>query len=70
MPRHSVGLKIAHEIAIANVDIEVPVKKDGAAFGRVKISKGGIDWKPPSRAAAKKLSWTQFAELMAEHGHR
>jgi len=71
MPRHDVALKIAHEIPIGNVDVELPVKADGAPLGRLKISRGGIDWlRSPRSRTRYTLTWTELAEVMEREGRR
>lgn len=52
-------------IPVQNSDIEFEVRENGALVGRLRISKGGIDW---YRKNAKKLtgkaSWTQLQEFL------
>jgi hypothetical protein len=39
-----------------------------AAFGKVKISKGAIDWMPANKSkTAYYLNWSEFAKVMAEY---
>ena len=59
MAKHEVSLNITRPIPVGNVDIEVPVRRNGKAFGKVKISKGAIDWMQ---------DWGEFAKFMAEYG--
>jgi len=69
MATHEVALEIAHAIPIGNPDIHIPVKVDGSPFGRLKISRGGVDWQPsPKSKTAHKLSWEELADLMIKHG--
>ena len=69
MAKHTVGLKIEHEIAVGNVDVELPVRVDGKPLGRVRISRGGVDWIPTGMAkSGYALTWTRFAELMRAQG--
>jgi len=69
MAKHTVDLRIDHEIPIGNVDVEFPVKTDGKAFGRLQVSKGGVDWMPArSHRSGYWLTWTEFADLIKEHG--
>jgi hypothetical protein len=41
--QHEVSLTISRPIPVGNVDIEIPVRRNGRAFGKVKTSKGSID---------------------------
>ncbi|HEX3510113.1 MAG TPA: hypothetical protein VHT27_03345 [Solirubrobacteraceae bacterium] len=69
MAKHEVGLQVEQEIPILNRNIVVPVRRDGKAFGRLRVSKGGIDWM--AAGAQKKhhhLTWDRVAELLREHG--
>jgi hypothetical protein len=66
MARHTVGLKIDHELPIRNVDIQIPVWRDGRRLGVVTISKGGIDWRRNRARSSVSLTWAKFAQLMSE----
>jgi hypothetical protein len=69
MATHEVSLNITKPIPVGNVDIEVPVRRNGRAFGKVKISKGAIDWMPANKSkTAYYLDWSEFAKVMAEYG--
>jgi hypothetical protein len=46
MAKQGVALKVAHEIEIGGKDMEFYVTADSKVFGRVKISRGAIDWFP------------------------
>lgn len=71
MPKHEVGLKIEHEIPISNVDIELPIKMDGKPLGRIKISKGGIDWlRSPHSRTRYTVTWSELAEMMEREGRK
>ena len=69
MANHEVSLTISRPIPVGNVDIEIPVRRNGRAFGKVKISKGSIDGMPANKSkTAYWLDWGEFAKVMAEHG--
>ena len=70
MPKHDVKLKLNAELPIGNVDLEIPVRVDGALRGRLQISTGTVDWRPRSSRKALRLTWSQFADLIEEHGRR
>jgi hypothetical protein len=50
MATHEVSLNITKPVPIGSVDIEIPVRRNGRAFGKVKISKGAIDWMPANKS--------------------
>ena len=43
MSEHTVKLK-APTLDVSTVDVVFRVKRDGKAFGRLKVSKGGVEW--------------------------
>ena len=55
-------------VTVGNVDVEIPVKADGKAHGRLRISKGGVDWTPARKRTPIRMSWEQFARVMADEG--
>lgn len=63
---------MAHSISVAlpaqtvkNKDVEFEVRKDGEILGRVKISKGGIDWYAKNaKQRTGRATWTQFKTYM------
>jgi hypothetical protein len=64
MPSHTVKLKVAHAVDVGNVDVEFEVRKGNGLLGRVKVSKGGIDWIPSNARNARKATWQEFADWM------
>jgi hypothetical protein len=68
MAKHDIDLEILHGIEVANTDIEVVVREDGEILGRVRISRGTIDWIPRSGRYAKSMRWQKFDRVMAEYG--
>jgi hypothetical protein len=68
MATHDIHLKIPHGITIVNTDVEVFVREDGQLLGRIRISRGSIDWLPSKKQRPRRLRWGRFAELMDEYG--
>jgi hypothetical protein len=66
--KHDISLEIPHGITVVNKDIEVTVREDGKILGRVRISKGSIDWLAANRQRVKYLPWSGFARLMDDEG--
>lgn len=57
MAEHTVKLK-APTLDVSTVDVVFRVKRDGKAFGRLKISKGGVEWMQRNdKEKAFHLSW-------------
>jgi hypothetical protein len=64
MPQHDVTLSVAHPIGIGNVDVVFEVRRANQLLGRVKISKGGIDWVPAHKRQGIPVDWKEFSEWM------
>ena len=69
MPVHEINVTVPAQ-SIKNADMEIVIDADGRRFGRVKISRGSIDWVPANGTVTRRLSWEKFAQLMDEHGQR
>jgi hypothetical protein len=54
-------MKIAHAMDVGNVDVEFEIRKGTRLMGRVKLSKGSIDWTPANARKSRKATWTEFA---------
>ena len=68
MAKHDISLEIPQGITVVNTDIEVTVREDGRILGRVRISKGSIDWVAANRQRVQYLPWSGFARLMDAEG--
>jgi hypothetical protein len=66
--KHEVGLSIPNEILIGNIDVEFRIKADGELLGRLRISRGTIDFLPYRKHRRYQLRWQRFAELMEAYG--
>lgn len=65
---HEVTLDIATKFVL-NKDVKIDVKNTDGRLGTVLVSKGNIEWLPAGHHVNKKrLSWTQFAQLMVDNG--
>jgi hypothetical protein len=64
---HEISLNIPHGITIVNTDIELEVREDGDLLGRMRISKGTLDWIPAHKQRGHRLRWRRFAELMEQN---
>jgi hypothetical protein len=68
MAKHEVGLDVNRLVTVGNVDVEIPVKADGKTLGRLRISKGGVDWKPARKQRPYRMTWERFAAVMEAEG--
>ena len=68
MARHEIKLKFpSHEVV--NRDVTIQVKSNDVLLGRIKISKGTIDWWPASNSKTHyKVTWESFKEMMQTQG--
>lgn len=63
-------LRLQTDIPIGKVDVEIPVVIDGALRGRLQMSTGSVDWRPRHSKKPVRLSWSQLADLLEEHGRQ
>jgi hypothetical protein len=62
---HQVNFGIP-ERDLGKVDIDFVVIRDGSRLGRLKISKGGLDYYPRNAKKPITKSWTQLDRLFQE----
>jgi len=48
-------------------DIEFHVKKDEATLGTLKVSRGGVVWRPRDYKYGYFLTWTKVDEVITQH---
>jgi hypothetical protein len=65
--KHDVSFSIP-ERQLGKADVEFAVKRDGKAFGRLKVSNGTVVWVPKDRTYGFKVDWVKFDAFMQEHG--
>lgn len=70
MAEHTVQFKTP-ALEVPKVDVVFRVKQDDRAFGRLRISKGGVEWmqKNDSRKAFH-MSWEQLDQKFVAHGQK
>lgn len=49
---------------LANSDAKFEINTGGEKLGRLRISKGGVDWYPKNKKTPVKFTWKQFAARM------
>ena len=53
---------------VTNADMIVTVRSNGSLLGRLKISKGTIDWLPSkNKKNHYVMNWEKFAQFMEEN---
>ena len=71
MAKHEVKLRVNQRIDIENVDATLSVWSDDALLGRLRVSRGSVDWEPAhGRQTIYRVSWEKFAELMVDNGRK
>ena len=60
------------ELQLGKVDLVFKVKDAGEVFGDLKVSKGGIEWRPKYKkhdgGNTVIKSWVQIAKLLSDEG--
>ena len=70
MAKHEIEAIIPN-VKVKNADMEVAVRSDGALLGRLKISKGTIDWLPANNSKNHSvMNWEKFAQVMEDWGSK
>ena len=68
MPAHEIEMQVPAQ-SIKNVDATITIWADGAVLGKLRVSKGSIDWTPGKAVKWNyRLSWEKFDALMKENG--
>jgi hypothetical protein len=70
MARHEVTLRLNQGITVENADVTLRVWSNDENLGRLRVSKGSIDWQPVKGQMVHRLSWEKFAEMMEQHGRK
>lgn len=70
MPDHTVKFRTP-PLEVPKVDVLFKVKQDGYAFGRLRISKGGVEWMQKSDSKkAFHMSWERLDKIFEQHGSK
>ncbi|MGO9853984.1 MAG: hypothetical protein ACLPYY_02920 [Acidimicrobiales bacterium] len=70
MAKHEVSLRLNQGITIEQVDVTFPVWSDDERLGRLRVSKGSVDWQPARGQMVHRLSWEKFAAMMEANGRK
>ena len=66
MPRHDVEMSIPTSKVVLHADVVFEVRSDGEKLGELRVSQGGIDWRPGNAQIPAKLTWERFNRIMEE----
>jgi hypothetical protein len=55
---------------LGRADIEFKIKRNGKAFGRLRVSEGSMVWVPANKSYGYRLGWTAFDDLAQEKGDK
>jgi hypothetical protein len=61
MAPKNISMKVGQPIEVGKIDVVFEVRSGPDLLGRMKISKGGIDWYPRK---TRKATWEQFDAWM------
>ena len=56
MPRHDVDMSIPTSKVVLHADVVFEVRSDGEKLGELRVSQGGVDWRPGNAQIAAKLA--------------
>lgn len=57
------------ERPLGRADVEFKIKRNGKAFGRLRVSEGSIDCIPPNGQKPYRIYWGEFADFAKQKGH-
>ncbi len=62
---HTVAVNItSHPLSREENGVDFVVDEDGSKFGELRISKGGIRWKPKGKHDHHFINWRDFDRVM------
>ncbi|MGI4894583.1 MAG: Lsr2 family DNA-binding protein [Janthinobacterium lividum] len=65
MATHDVALKVATELPVGAVDLEIPVKRNGRKIGTFTVNANGVSWNPATARAATSVSWEDLPAALS-----
>jgi len=68
--KHTVSANIqVLDLTKAGSSIDFVIRANRETIGRIIIGRGSLTWYGRRKQRGKRLSWSQFAELMDEHAY-
>ncbi|WP_337062418.1 Lsr2 family DNA-binding protein [Kineococcus sp. G2] len=65
MASHDVALKVATELPVGAVDLEIPVKRNGRKIGTFTVNANGVSWNPSTSKAPTSVSWEELPAALS-----
>ncbi|WP_432547036.1 Lsr2 family DNA-binding protein [Kineococcus sp. SYSU DK004] len=65
MASHDVALKVATELPVGGVDLEIPVKRNGRRIGTFTVNANGVSWNPSTSRPATSVSWEDLPAALS-----
>jgi hypothetical protein len=70
MPKHTVEFRTP-ALDVPKVDVFFRVKQGKHAFGRLRISKGGVEWMQKNdKKRAYHMNWERFDDIFVDEGRK
>jgi hypothetical protein len=70
MPKHTVKFRTP-ALDVPKVDVFFRVKQGKHAFGRLRISKGGVEWMQKNdKKRAYHMNWERFDDIFVDEGRK
>jgi hypothetical protein len=69
MAKHDVSFEIPSR-ELGKADVEFKVKRNKETLGKLQVSNGSIVWIPKHETYGHRLGWSDFDELMTQHGKK
>lgn len=66
MAKHNVHINLPWS-EIGKTDVEFQIYQNGEKFGKIKISKGAIEWFPKNAKKPYKIGWSAFDRMIKDH---
>ena len=66
MATHNVHINLPWR-EIGKSDVEFQIYQDGEVFGKIKISKGAIEWFPKNAKKPYKIGWSRFDKIIKDY---
>ena len=70
MASHQVTITRIPRMLVGANDIVFEVKENDVKLGDLRVSQGNVFWLPSGHTIGRVLQWSQFAQLIEEHGRR
>ncbi len=59
MADHDVFITLP-ERQLGRADAEFRIKRNSQAYGKLRVSEGGLEWVPANKQSGIRIAWTEF----------